>query len=130
MTAPEDPLAVGWELLHTFERDRDWRREHPDLFLAEIGADLWRTMDEEEAIEDFVGRAPLVPWWANDVVDCLARVLHDLPDRAPSILVASGLWLGAGADAAPGRYLDFLERQLARMRTELDALRRVRPQTE
>lgn len=128
MTDPDDALAVGWELLGILERDRVWRRAHPDLFLGEIGSDLWRTMDEEEAKEDFLARAPLAPWWASDVVECLERVSHDFSDRAPSILVKSGLWLGSSAESDPGRYLDFLTRQINWMRPVLEALRKQSPE--
>lgn len=119
---------MGWDLLGIIERDHQWRREHPDLFLGQIASDLWRTMDENEAKEDFLARAPLAPWWASDVVECLERVLRDFSDRVPTILVENGLWLGSSAEKDSDGYLDFLTRQIEWMRPLLDELRKQKPQ--
>jgi hypothetical protein len=121
-----DNDKLGWEILHILEKDRDDRRAHPDLWFSEIADDLWKTMPDDEAIDDFRFRLNNVPWWASDVVECLERVLLDRPDWAiPKLIESSkrGEWLGSPT-GNPDAYFDWLAAQTAPMRAALDAAKR------
>lgn len=106
------------EILHTIERDREWRRSHPERFLADIADDLWRNMADEEAVADFRLRRTNVPWWAADVLGCLDEILQERPTwAAPTLVAASGRgpWLGPSPEDSPDVYLDWLAEQVDRM---------------
>jgi len=121
-----DNEALGREILTILEQDRQWRRQNPELFLAEIAEDLWRTMPDDEAIDDFRLRLKGVPWWASDVVECLERILRERPDwAAPTLVTASqrGPWLGSEPQSDPDSYLDWLAIQTHQMREALDSTR-------
>jgi hypothetical protein len=94
----------------------------PDLFFAEIVDDLWKTMPDDEALDDFRIRVENVPWWAQDVVDCLERVLRERPNWAATTLVDAskrGQWLGPSPVESPGPYLAWLTAQDQEMRAAL-----------
>jgi hypothetical protein len=119
----EDKDKLGWDILHILEKDREDRRAHPDIWFAEIADDLWRTMPDDEAVDDFRFRLSNVPWWASDVVECLEFVLRERPDWAiPTLIEASqrGEWLGSLPEKTDA-YFDWLAAQTAPMRTALDA---------
>ena len=44
---------LGWQILEKIEQNRDWRRQHRREWLAEIADDLWSTMPDDEALDDF-----------------------------------------------------------------------------
>jgi hypothetical protein len=111
--------AEAREILRMIERDREWRRSHPERFLAEIAADLWRNLPDEEAVDDFRLRAQSVPWWASDLVECLQGIVQHRPAWAARTLVEAsrrGPWLGPSPDDTPEVYLDWLAKQLGRMK--------------
>jgi|KBSSwiStaDraftv2_1062776.scaffolds.fasta_scaffold617003_2 hypothetical protein len=117
---------IGEEIMAILEQDRAWRRANRRAFLAEIAEDLWRTMPDGEALDDYRLRLQGVPWWASDVVECLEWVLAERPDWAvPTLTEASGRswWL---TDYLPGDeavYLSWLAEQTAEMRRALDEAR-------
>jgi hypothetical protein len=109
--------------LELIKQDHEWRQRHPDLFFAELADDLWRTMPDDEAIEDFKLRLANVPWWATDVVECLEGILRNRPDWAARTLVEAsrrGPWLGGSPDDTPEVYIDWLATQTRQMRQALD----------
>ena len=113
-------------MLRVLEQDREWRRAHPAEFLAEIADDLWLSMPDDEALDDFRLRLANVPWWAAAVVESLEHVLAHRPDwAAPSLVRASGRgpWLGGSPETEPEPYLDWLARQVGPMRFALDQAR-------
>lgn len=118
---------LGWQILEKIEQNRDWRRQHRREWLAEIANDLWSTMPDDEALDDFRLRLKGVPWWASDVVECLEYVLGEKPDWAASTLVEGsrrGPWLGPDPDDDPGPYLAWLSAQTQIMRAALDQARK------
>jgi hypothetical protein len=117
---------LGWQILEKIEQNRDWRRQHRREWLAEIADDLWSTMPDDEALDDFRLRLKGVPWWASDVVECLEYVIREEPDwAAPTLVQASGRgpWLGPGPDNRPDVYLAWLAEQIQPMRAALDQAR-------
>jgi hypothetical protein len=118
----DDKDHIGWELLGKIEEQREWRRENPAVWLTEIAADLWRNMEDKEALDHFIFRMRNVPWWATDVVECLELVLRERPDWAvPSLIdgMQAGEWLGPIGKPKP--YFDWLAKQARPMRKALDA---------
>lgn len=121
MHEKEAETRAAMELIR---QDHEWRQQNPELFFAEIADDLWRTMPDDEAIEDFRLRAANVPWWATDVVACLDGILRARPAWAALTLVDAsrrGPWLGGSPDETPDVYLDWLATQTAQFREALDA---------
>ena len=118
-----DEEDLGEQIVTMLEQERDRRRAHPDVFLAEIAKDLWMYMEDDEALEDFKSRLEVVAWWATDVVECLERVVREQPSWAATTLVEAsgrGDWLGPDPGADPEPYLRWLARQAEGMRAALD----------
>jgi hypothetical protein len=118
---------LGWQILEKIEQNRDWRRQHRREWLAEIADDLWSTMPDDEALDDFRLRLQGVPWWASDVVECLEYILDEKPGWAARTLVEGsrrGPWLGPDPDDDAGVYLAWLAAQTEVMRTALDQARK------
>ncbi|HEV7851267.1 MAG TPA: hypothetical protein VGP27_07870 [Mycobacterium sp.] len=121
MTSGEDSEREGRRLLELIEQNRVAHRRHPDRFLAEISADLWRNMPDDEALDDFRHRLRTAPWWAIDAVECLEAVVRDRPEwAARTFAEASDRWLGASADDDPDMYLDWLAERTRAMRRAVD----------
>jgi hypothetical protein len=118
----KDRDKLGWELLETLEKDREWRRANPREFLTQIADDLWKTMPDDEALVVYRLQLAAAPWWGLDVVECLERVLAERPAWAvPALIEGSqrGPWLGDEDNPEP--YFAWLAEQTAQMRAAAEA---------
>ncbi len=82
----------GEALLRSIREDSKQRRTTPIEFFKQFLSDIWIDNTQEEAMQQWTVKVQQFPWYADDALYCLEKVIENPPDNLIDLMEEYG-WI-------------------------------------